>query len=130
MPPPWNWHIEMALHGLLIAAIWRRRPGLPFWQGWCVCRFVFDLAQLLLERSGHVTAAANVWYAGIVAGVPLLVLALLEARQTPKSHALILYCWVALNAAAAWIRFFPYTGRAVLIIDGAAWLAWLVRVLV
>jgi hypothetical protein len=76
-----------------------------------------------LERTGHPALAANVWYFGIICCAPLLLLALHEASGL--WHRRILFAWMALMTAAAWIRYFPYTGRAVLLIDAAAFIAWM-----
>lgn len=46
-------------------------------------------------------------------------------REAHGRHRDILFAWCVLSMAAAWIRFFPYTGHAVLVIDAAACLCWI-----
>lgn len=126
MPSPWLWHIELFLQACLIGAVVAIRPRLPRWESWLVARFIFDLAQCLLERAGRADLALNVWYAGVVVGCPLLFMALDEARPRGEwEHGAILHSWIALNMAAAWLRFFPVTGQVVLLIDSAAWVSWI-----
>lgn len=126
---PERWHAEILIHAALLLLIWRRRTGRPNWEAWLVCRFVFDVGQLLAERMGHNDVAASVWYLGIIVGTWLLLRALHEAVDIrPTYHRRILFAWTALTMGAAWIRFFPYTGQAVLVIDAAAYVAWIVEI--
>lgn len=112
--------------------MWRRPDGRPKFSAWLAVRFLFDLAQLLAERSvfgtegtpfWHLTVSTSIWYFGTIAGVPLLLMALHEAEG--RWHRRILFGWTAFSMGAAWIRFFPYTGQAVLVCDAAAYVAWI-----
>ena len=129
-----RWHAEILIHAVLVLWMWRRPDGRPKFSAWLAVRFLFDLAQLLAERFAfgtkgtpfwHLTVATSVWYFGVIAGGPLLLLALHEAEG--KWHRRILFSWAAFSWGAAWIRFFPYTGQAVLVCDAAAYVAWLME---
>lgn len=120
-----RWHAEILIHAILVVWMWRKPDGRPRFSAWLAVRFLCDAVQLVAERSGFGTIGTTVWYLGVVAGVPLLLLALHEAVGV--WHRRILFSWAALSMGAAWIRFFPYTGAAVLLIDAAAYVAWLVE---
>lgn len=120
------WYIALCLHAAFLAYLFNRPDGRPRFEAFLVARFIFDVAQLTAERLGNLRGATNFWYLGILVSVPLLYLALQEASTALTAHRSILYAWVSLTMAAAWIRFFPYTGNAVLIIDGVCYLAWIV----
>lgn len=119
-----RWHTTILLHGIMAFWMWRKPDGRPKFSAWLVARFTFDAAQMIAERmggGGH-TASVSIYYAGVVVWCVLLVSALLEARE--RWHCGVLFSWTGLYMGAAWIRFFPYTGAAVVFIDAVAYVAW------
>jgi len=118
-----RWHAEILIHGVLVLWMWIRKDGRPKFAAWLVTRFLFDAAQFLAERFGYGTESTGIWYAGVVFQAPLLLLAMHEAEG--RWHRRILFAWVAFSMCLAWIRFFPYTGQAVLMCDAAAYVGWL-----
>lgn len=119
------WEIELLIHFALVVWIWRKPDGRPGFSAWLAARFLFDAAQFLTDRFGYGTESTTIWYFGVVAGMPLLWLAMHESPGVGRWHRMILYGWTASNLTAAWIRFFPYTGRAVLVIDATAFVCWM-----
>ncbi len=69
----------------------------------------------------------NIWFAGVIIQIPLIAVALEEAASyLPLYHRTLLFWWIAATFACAWIRIYPYTGMAVLILNSAAFLCWLI----
>lgn len=121
------WHVEIGVHFALVLYLAIRRDGRKYFEGFIVSRFLIDACQLFNERMHYFDISPTVWYAGVLFQFPLLFLSLREATTYRRGHRDILYAWTCLNLTAAWIRFFPYTGRAVLIIDLLAYSAWIVE---
>lgn len=121
------WYVEICIHFALVLYLAIRRDGRKYFEAFIVSRFLFDLFQLIHERLHHFQYSTNIWYVGVLFQLPLLFLSLWEATAHRRGHRAILYAWTCLNLTAAWIRFFPYTGRAVLVIDACAFTCWIVE---
>lgn len=119
------WHAEVIL---LAALVWthRYRDGRKYFQALMACGLAFDLPSLILVRTGHLTAFTNIAYTRFLFEIPLLALALIESADwRPVWHRTILCWWVAATVGCLGIRYFPYSGRALLLVNCAAYSAWI-----
>lgn len=122
------WHCEIVLQLILVSALWKWPDGRPKFAGLMLANLVMEIAMLWSERIADYTGVHNVWYWCVVLEVPLVAMALREALRNSlavKYHALILSWWVACTMGCAWIRFYPYTGVAVVLLNCLAYLAWI-----
>jgi hypothetical protein len=70
--------------------------------------------------------SAQIWYVGAIIAIPLMALALEEAADyRPLLHRSILYWWIAVTFACAWIRVYPYTGSVLLLFNTVVFALWL-----
>lgn len=121
-----DWHIGLVIQAALVLWLCARSDGRPRFAALMLANLIFEASQLTCERLGYKAAGANVWYLEVLLDIPLLTLALIEAADIrPRWHLYILCWWVSLTMGCAWIRFFPYTGRTLLIVNAAAYLAWI-----
>lgn len=120
------WNLSLVYLAVLAFSLIVRPDGRIRFEAWVFARLVFDTVQLIAERTGHMKVSTSVWYLGVLICAPLLLLALRESMEAGgRAHREILISWTVLSLAAAWVRFFPYTGHAVVLIDSVASMLWI-----
>lgn len=121
------WYLEMVVEAALILWLAFHRDGRPKFEAMIAADFITQLSQVAATRFQFAGFAARVWYVGVLIQIPLIALALREAADyRPLYHRQILFWWIALTFGCAWIRIFPYTGIALLVLNLAAFTSWLI----
>ena len=116
------WHAELILEALLAVLLCVRPDRRRWFQSLICVNFAFELAYVWFDRSASHQMQVQLWWALILFEIPLWALSLLEAEGR---HKLILVWWFALTMGAAWIRIYPYTGFAVIVVNQIAFAAWI-----
>ena len=121
-----RWHAELILEGFLAVWLCARPDGRKWFQALICCNFLFEIFYLIADRIGRRQQEIQLWWALIVIEIPFNAMSLIEAaRLNRKYHLWILAWWVSLSMACAWIRFYPYTGYALIAVNQAAFIAWI-----
>ncbi len=125
-PPAQIWHVEMLLLTCLVLRLALRRDGRSRFEGLMLTLWVFDVVGLVCARMQNFVVYTNLAYVSYLVSLPLIALALSEASDyRPVYHRRILFWWTAFTIACLGIRFFPYTGRVMLIGNSVAYSLWL-----
>lgn len=91
------------------------------------CNLMVEFAQMSAERFGFAAEAAQVWYVGRIFEGFLIIPAIKEAADLGRQwHFWILIGWVSATMECAWLRFYPFTGAALLAVNASSYVAWLV----
>lgn len=123
------WHLEIAFQFILVGMLWKWPDGRPKFAGLMVANFLMEMAMVGAQRSGRYSATVNIWYWCVLLEIPLIALALIEAGKLVPfrpSHTFILSWWIAGTMGCAWIRFYPWTGEAAIVINSVAFMAWII----
>ena len=120
------WHLEFVTEVLLVFWMIFRQDDRKWFEALLSVNVFLEMFMMLCERSGNSKEIGAVWYVCVALEIPLTALALIESCSfRPNTHRNILCWWVAVTMGCAWIRFYPYTGMATLIVNEVAFLAWL-----
>ena len=120
------WHVETALLLWLLILIDRRPDQRPRFAALLAFDFTMETAALIAQRLHYMPALTTLTYLGNLGDIPLWALAAIEAADyRPMRHRTILYWWMAATCGCAWIRFYPWTGRAVLLVNCVAYACWI-----
>ncbi len=112
------WYAELLLEFLLIIRLTFARNGRPFFEGLIATDFLIQLFQMFGQRVHWFGLGAHIWYVGVLIEIPLMAMALEEASDyRPLWHRKGLFWWISIVFGCAWIRVFPYTGTALLMIN-------------
>ena len=121
------WPAELLVEFALILWLAFHRDGRPKLESLIVADFIAQSGQFSAERFHLLGLAARIWYIGILIQIPMTALALSEAENRPQFYQRqILFWWVAANVGCAWIRIFPFTGTAILVLNATAFSLWLI----
>lgn len=121
------WHVEAFLLLCLVVKLSLWSDGRKYFEALMACALIFDVAGLIFARIGDFKLYTNLTYASYLVETPLMALALSEAADfRPTHHRRILFWWMAATVACLGIRYFPYSGRALLICNIIAYTCWLV----
>lgn len=128
-----NWHIELAIEIALFLVLIYRAPRLPWFEALIGVDVAEQVLQLAGQRFHYLALGARVWRIGVLLEIPLIFMALIETlriqhvrrnRAITSLHPIILYAWLALVMGCAWVRIYPYTGWALLVVNACAYAAW------
>jgi hypothetical protein len=120
------WHVEIALLLALTIQTLRHADGRGRFEALLIFDLIMDAIKLFAVRTQHLGLFTNLSYFNYIVDVPLWALAMQEAADhKPKWHRTILFWWFAVSAGCAWIRFFPWTNRMLLVLNSVAYAAWI-----
>ena len=117
------WHAELALEVVLAVLLCVRPDSRRWFQSLICVNLAFELAYIWFDRSGSHAMQVQLWWALILFEIPLWALSLREAEGR---HRDLPVWWFALTMGCAWIRYYPYTGYCVIVINQAFFLAWII----
>lgn len=121
-----RWHAELILEAVLAVWLCIRPDGRKWFESLICTNFAFEVVYLIADRTAQRINEAQLWWGLIVVEVPLYALASIEASDwRPATHRTILFWWIALTMGCAWLRFYPYTGMAVIAINQVAFICWM-----
>lgn len=120
------WPFEIILEAILAVWLCVRPDGRRSFQALICVNLAFEIVYFYADRIGNHTYNKQIWWLIVVAEVPLISRALTEAADwRQRRHLTILAWWVSATMACAWIRFYPYTGAATVVVNQVAFAAWL-----
>ncbi len=132
------WHIDILIEAILLTVILQRKPKLRWWESLIGVDFVASALQLIPYRVGYRSVPVLIWETGIVLGLPLGALALIEAGEMARCkrqywHLRILALWLTGRLLCVSLQTQPAlvipVNHALLALDSAAFLAWSVLLL-
>lgn len=129
------WYLEVAFELCLFALLWFKDLGLRWFSIFIGVDVVAGLLQFSLYRSGYHHFSAWIWEIGVIAWIPLMPFAFIEAadnyandrRLIWKRHIAILSFWISILFAcksAAFSRMFPMVNQILLVTDCFVFVAW------
>lgn len=120
------WYFELLTEFTLVLWLAFHRDGRPRFEAMLWADFVTGLLQCIFTRVHWLGDAGRIWYIGVIVEAPLMALALTEAADyIPLYHRRILFWWVSVTYACAWVRIFPFTSTALLLFNLLAFAVWL-----
>lgn len=122
------WYAELLIEAALALRLVCLGDGRRWFEALIVADLIVQIVQKYFDAAHIFGVSVPVFYIGQVIELPLTFAALLEASDRRRAHRRILFAWVAITMFWAWVRIFPYTGRALLVCNCIAFAAWLIDI--
>lgn len=120
------WHAELLIECMLFIRLLCHADGRPKFEALIAADILIQAFQMFGERVHWLGLGAHTWYAGALISIPLMYMAMTEASvYQPIRHRNLLFWWISLTFACAWIRIFPYTNTALLVINATFFVLWI-----
>lgn len=120
------WHVELFVEFFLLIRILCHAYGRPRFEALIATDILIQAFQMFGQRAHWFGLGAHAWYAGVLISIPLMYFAMVEASDyRPVRHRNLLFWWISLMFACAWIRIFPYTNTALLLINVTFFVLWI-----